>query len=150
MINSRSLRDLLPQVRARAIEFIAAVELEFGVKMLVLSTFRDAEAQDDLYTVGRRGKPGERIITNAKGGESWHNFQCAWDMVPLIDGVPQWENRELLEKIGRKAIAFDLVWGGDWDGDGEKDKTDWDLVHFQWTGGITLADLRQGKEIPYA
>lgn len=132
------------------VEFVAAAELEFGVKMLITSTHRDAESQDALYAIGRRGRPGERIVTNAKGGESWHNHRCAMDAVPLINGIPQWENTELLTAIGRKAQAFGLTWGGDWDGDGEKDRADWDLVHFQWTGGLTIAQLQAGQEIPYA
>lgn len=150
MINSRSLSELLPQVKWRAIEFIAACEVEFDCKMLVTSTFRDYEAQAELYAMGRRGKPGEHIVTNAHPGESWHNFRCAWDMVPLKDGEAQYNNDELINAIGRKAKDFNLVWGGDWNGNGVQDKADWDRVHFQFTGGLTMADLQAGKEIPYA
>lgn len=150
MINERSLEVLAPQVRWRMVEFLAACEVEFGIKMLVLSTYRDFEAQAEMYSIGRRGKAGERIVTNAEPGESWHNWRCAMDAVPLIDGKPQWNNDELIDKIGKKAKAFGLVWGGDWNGDGVRDKADWDRVHFQYTGGLTLADLRAGKEIPYA
>jgi peptidoglycan L-alanyl-D-glutamate endopeptidase CwlK len=149
-INSRSLDDLLPQVRARAIEFIPACERKFSCRMLITSTYRNDEEQAALYLIGRQGRPGERIVTNAKAGESWHNWRCAWDMVPLIAGVAQWQNEDLIAAIGAAAKEARLTWGGDWDGDGIRDKADWDRVHFQWTGGLTLAQLQSGFEVPYA
>lgn len=116
--------------------------------MLVTSTYRDGESQDALYAIGRRGKLGEKIVTNARAGDSWHNHRCAVDAVPLINGIPQWNNLELLTDVGRLSMEFGLTWGGDWNANNIKDAADWDLVHFQWTGGLTLAQLKAGAQIP--
>ena len=88
MINSRSLDDLIPPARARVQAFLDAAKKE-GVDLLVTSTYRDNASQDALYAQGRT-KPG-RIVTNAKAGQSWHNYRCAVDVVPIVAGKPRAE-----------------------------------------------------------
>lgn len=114
-----------------------------GIDILVTSTFRDAESQSALYAQGRT-TPG-KIVTNARGGQSWHNWRCAYDVVPLRNGKPVWgttgEDLKLWKRVGEIGKACGLEWGGDW-------KQLRDLPHFQWTGGLTLADLQAGKQIP--
>ena len=83
MKNSRSLDDLLPPVRSRAQAFLAACKQE-GIDILVTSTYRDLESQAALYAQGRTA-PGKRV-TNAKPGQSYHNWRVAFDVVPLRDG----------------------------------------------------------------
>lgn len=150
MVNSRRLQDLLPVVRDRMIHFIAVAELrlsdELGkqVKLIPTSTYRDDEAQDAEYAKGRTA-PGPKT-TNARAGESWHNFQCAMDVAIQVDGQITWD-KELYRKLGAIAPECGLVWGGDWNGDGIEQKNDFDLDHFQYTGGRTLAELQQGQEI---
>ena len=57
--------------------------------------------------VKRRTKPG-KIVTDAKGGESWHNFALAVDFCLLHqDGVVTWDMIEDLDRYqmsGYKAI----------------------------------------------
>lgn len=150
MIHSRSLQELLPSVRGMAVHFIALAEMNMSeqllvpVKVKVTSSFRDAEYQDELYAQGRT-KPG-KIVTNAKGGDSIHQYRCAFDVALEIDGKITWDRSyyKILGNIGKK---LGLTWGGDWDGDGIEDKNDWDLCHFQFTGGLTLAELKAGKDI---
>jgi len=53
-------------------------------------TFRSKKQQDDLYAQGRTvlfNSKGRRlgIVTNAKGGESYHNYGLAIDIVLLQD-----------------------------------------------------------------
>ena len=45
--------------------------------MIPIATFfwRSKQDQDNLYLKGRRGIPGEKIVTNAQGGNSWHNVE---------------------------------------------------------------------------
>lgn len=150
MICSRSLDELLPWIKPHVIAFLAAAEMRLGEKfgttvrwkVSVTSTYRDNEYQDFLYSKGRT-IDGPKV-TSARGGDSWHNYRCAWDVMILVDNTATWENRYYAE-LGAVAKELGIVWGGDWDGDGKKDPEDWDLVHFQMTGGLKLADLKAGQ-----
>jgi len=138
MINSRKLEDLIPQAKERVERFIALCH-EQGIDLLVTSTFRDNESQGELYEQGRT-KPG-KIVTNAKPGESWHNYRCAVDVVPLVNGKPNWDGSDpIWQTIGELGEQAGLEWAGRWHSFKE-------LAHFQYTGGLTLADLKSGKEI---
>ncbi|MGI0658038.1 M15 family metallopeptidase [Pseudomonas aeruginosa] len=139
MKNSRSLDDLLPPVRARAQAFLAACKQE-GIDILVTSTYRDLESQAALYAQGRTA-PGKRV-TNAKPGQSYHNWRVAFDVVPLRDGKAVWNTTgadgKLWERIGQLGEAVGLEWAGRW-------KTFREYAHFQYTGGLSLAQLAAGK-----
>ena len=87
MINSRKLEDLNPVVEEKARDFLALCKAE-GIEVIVTSTYRDAESQNALYAQGRTA-PG-RKVTNAKAGQSWHNWRVAFDVVPLRNGKPVW------------------------------------------------------------
>jgi len=138
MINSRKLEDLIPQAKERVERFIALCH-EQGIDLLVTSTFRDNESQGELYEQGRT-KPG-KIVTNAKPGESWHNYRCAVDVVPLVNGKPNWDGSDpIWQTIGELGEQAGLEWAGRWHSFKE-------LAHFQYTGGLTLTDLKSGKEI---
>ena len=138
MINSRNINDLLPNVKVRVEKFIELCDEE-GIDLLITSTYRDNESQEALYEQGRT-RPG-KIVTNAKPGESWHNYRCAIDVVPLINGKPNWDGSDpIWETIGELGEKAGLEWAGRWHSFKE-------LAHFQYTGGLTLADLKAGKEI---
>ena len=134
MINSRKIEDLHPFVQGLAKKFISECK-KHGVEILITSTYRDKECQDALYAQGRT-KPG-KVVTNAKAGQSWHNWCVAFDVVPLVNGKPDWDNDVLWHKIGEIGKSIGLEWGGEW-----KFK---DLPHFQYTGGLTLVDFQSGK-----
>jgi peptidoglycan LD-endopeptidase CwlK len=138
MINSRNLEDLLPPVRERVEKFLAAAKVA-GIDLLVTSTYRDNASQDALYAQGRT-TPG-KIVTNAKAGQSWHNYRCAVDVVPIVAGKPRWDVKDpVWQKIGELGKAAGLAWAGDW-------KRFKEYPHFQYTGGLTLAQLQQGATI---
>ena len=138
MINSRSLDELLPMVRTRVDKFIELCD-EHGIDLLVTSTYRDNASQEELYAQGRT-RPG-KVVTNAKPGESWHNYRCAIDVVPLVNGKPNWDGSDpIWETIGQLGEQAGLEWAGRW-------RSFKELAHFQYTGGLTLADLKAGKEI---
>ncbi len=138
MINSRKLEDLLPQVRTRVEAFLKAAD-EAGIDLLVTSTYRDNASQDALYAQGRT-RPG-RIVTNAKAGQSFHNYRCAVDVVPVRNGKPVWDSKDpVWQTVGRLGKAAGLEWAGDW-------KRFKEFPHFQYTGGLTLAQLQQGAKI---
>lgn len=135
MINSRDLKDLDPYVANLARKFIAACKKE-GIDLLVTSTYRDNESQNALYAQGRT-KAG-RIVTNAKAGQSFHNYRLAFDVVPIVNGKPQWNDMRTFQKIGAIGKSVGLDWAGDW-------KNFKEYAHFQATGGLSLAQLKAGK-----
>lgn len=135
MINSRKIEDLHPVVAAKAKAFVAACKKE-GIDVLITSTYRDNESQNAIFAQGRT-KPG-KIVTYAKGGQSWHNYRLAFDFVPIVNGKAQWNDartfkrcRQIGEALGLEGLKFELA-------------------HLQWTGGLTLAQLRAGKRPPAA
>ena len=141
MINSRSLNDLHPKVKPMVEEFIQKCA-DNGIDLLVTSTYRDHESQNALYAQGRT-IPGKKV-TNAKGGQSWHNWRVAVDIVPMRNGKPVWgttgPDGELWNKVGEIGESVGLEWAGRW-------KTFKEYAHFQYTGGLSLADFQAGKTL---
>jgi peptidoglycan L-alanyl-D-glutamate endopeptidase CwlK len=135
MINSRNIEDLHPSVQKMAVKFLKECA-EAGINVLITSTYRDAESQNALYAIGRT-KPGKKL-TNAKAGQSFHNYRCALDFVPLVYGKPAWTNTALFTQCGGIAEAIGFEWAGRW-------KTFKELAHIQYTGGLSLKDLQSGK-----
>lgn len=141
MINSRDIDMLHPKVAAMCRKHIGLCA-DRGIDLLITSTYRDAESQNALYEQGRT-TPGH-IVTNAKAGQSFHNFHCAYDVVPIRNGKPVWgttgEDGKLWDQVGSLGKQAGLEWAGEW-------STFRELAHFQYTGGLGLADLRAGKPI---
>ena len=138
MINSRNLDELLPEVKAKVEDFIKACQ-HSGIDLLVTSTYRDYESQDALYAQGRTTEG--RIVANAKGGESFHNYRCAIDVVPLVNGKADWDgSHPVWATIGELGEQAGLEWAGKWVHFKE-------MAHFQYTGGLSLAELKEGKTI---
>jgi peptidoglycan L-alanyl-D-glutamate endopeptidase CwlK len=137
MINSRKLEDLNPKVKPLVEAFIAKCHEE-GIDVLITSTYRDAESQNALYAQGRT-TPGNKV-TNAKAGQSFHNWKCAADFTPLVNGKPDWNNTSLFDKCGEIAEKCGLEWAGRWKKFPEK-------AHVQFTGGLSLADFQAGKTL---
>lgn len=138
MVNSRSISDLLPPVRARTQAFLDACAAA-GIDVIITSTYRDLESQSALYAQGRTA-PGKRV-TNARAGQSFHNFRVAFDMVPMRAGKPVWStagaDAALWERLGEIGESVGLEWAGRW-------KTFREMAHFQYTGGLTLEQLAAG------
>lgn len=142
MINSRSIDVLHPTVAALCRKHLDACARE-GIDLLITSTYRDAESQNALFAQGRTA-PG-RIVTNARGGQSFHNYRVAYDVVPMQHGKPLWdttgEDGKVWQRVGELGKSVGLDWAGDWISFRE-------YPHFQFTGGLTLADLKAGKTLP--
>jgi len=141
MINSRDINELHPLVRAKFLDFEVRC-LAWGIDILVTSTYRDYESQNALYAQGRT-LPG-KIVTKAKGGQSYHNHRVAFDVVPLRNGKPVWgtsgADGQLWQRIGQCGIEAGLEWAGNW-------KTFKEFPHFQLTNGLSLADFQAGKTL---
>lgn len=141
MINSRRVCDLHPAVQRRCNAFLEACAAE-GIELLITSTYRDFESQDALYAQGRT-VPGQKV-TNARAGQSFHNYRVAFDVVPVVNGKPVWSTSgasgQLWQQVGAIGKSCGLEWAGDW-------KTFREYPHFQYTGGLKLADLQAGKTL---
>jgi peptidoglycan L-alanyl-D-glutamate endopeptidase CwlK len=138
MINSRKLEDLHPKVKALCEQFIIACD-KVDIDILITSTYRDMESQKALYAQGRTTKG--KIVTNAKAGQSFHNYRVAFDFVPITGGKCDWTNIGLFTRCGRIAESIGLEWAGAWKGRFRE------LAHCQFTNGLTLTDFQQGKTL---
>jgi hypothetical protein len=134
MINSRSINDLHPYVKAQFMK--ADKELKaMGIEVLVVSTLRDQEYQSKLYAQGRTDK-AKPIVTNAKLIGA-HGYGLALDLVPMVDGKCAWGRSDLYDKISVVMKKNGFAWGGDW-------KSFIDKPHFEMMGGLKAEDLRKG------
>jgi len=137
MINSRKLEDLHPKVKTLCEQFIASCAKQ-NIDILITSTYRDIESQNALYAQGRTA-PG-KIVTNAKGGQSFHNYKVAFDFCLIVNGKAQWNDTALFTKCGEIGESLGLEWAGRW----VKFK---ELAHCQYTNGLTLTDFQEGKTL---
>jgi len=137
MINSRKIEDLHPIVADMCRSFLERCK-EVGIDVIITSTYRDLESQQALYNQGRT-TPG-RKVTNAKPGQSFHNFKVAFDFVPIINGKAQWNDLKLFKKCGDIAKSVGLEWAGDW-------VTFKEYAHCQYTANLSLKDFQNGKTI---
>ena len=109
---SRNLDDLSPLVRPQVDAFLAVAQGS-GIDVLVTCTLRTILEQATLYAHGRT-LPGP-IVTNAKAGQSAHNYGFAIDIVPIVDGKPDWNGADpVWEQLGKLGEAAGLEWAGRW------------------------------------
>lgn len=137
MINSRKTEDLHPIVKCMCKDFIAKCK-EQHVDVLITSTYRDFESQNALYSQGRT-VTGKKV-TNAKGGDSYHNYRLAFDFVPIVNGKAMWDDLATFAKCGAIAETCGLEWAGRW-------LTFREFAHCQYTNKLSLSDLKAGKTI---
>ena len=141
--SERNIATLLPEVQplARALlENAAAI----GICIKALSGTRSYDEQNTLYEQGR-SQPG-RIVTNARGGYSNHNFGVAFD-IGVFEGGRYLDESPAYKAVGALGLKLGLEWGGNW-------KTIQDEPHFQlrpaWARDLSerdmLAELRARRE----
>jgi peptidoglycan LD-endopeptidase CwlK len=135
--------ELNPLVKERTDQLIQNASKK-GITVVITDGFRSAAEQDRLYKKGRT--VNGNIVTNAKGGESYHNYGLAVDFaLKTPSGKVIWDMKYDGNKNGRKDwyevvdLAKDLgfTWGGDW----AKFK---DYPHLQMNFGLSITDLQSG------
>lgn len=143
MPDSRSLDDLHPRVRVMAGQLLEQ-SATAAIPLTVTFTLRSMATQAALYAQGRT-RPGP-VVTNAQAGHSFHNFGLALDVVPTeLLALPHWGDTPghqartdaLWAKVGAIGKRVGFRWGGEF-------TTIKDRPHFEWSGGLTLAQLRMG------
>ncbi len=141
------ITGLHPIVLDKQNELIAEAAA-LGITILITDGFRSIEEQDRIYAQGRTA-PGS-IVTQAKGGSSYHNYGLAidfalrtksgdviWDMEHDGNGNGKADWMEVVEAA--KKLGF--TWGGDWEGFP-------DYPHLQMDFGYSLRKLRSGHYPP--
>ncbi len=130
---SRDLNDLDADVRTLACLFQARCA-EQNIGIFFTQTHRTFAEQDALYAQGRTA-PGN-IVTNARGGWSWHNWRRAFDIAIHDfpgDTTPDNVYDGPWAKVGAIGESLGLEWGGRWKHP--------DLPHFQLTKGMMLTQM---------
>lgn len=124
---------LHPSIRDEVTQIIKECDLALTGKAKVRITqgLRTIEEQNDMYAQGRT-KPGKKI-TNAKGGQSIHNYGFAVDICLIIDEkIASWDTKKDWDN-DKVADWYECVkifakhgyeWGGNW-------KTFKDMPHFE-------------------
>ena len=79
---------------------------EEGLKILVYCGYRSNEDQEKLYKQGRSVKGNK--VTNARAGQSFHNYGRAIDFVPVKNGESSWDDTASYIKAQRIGKEFGL------------------------------------------
>lgn len=151
-ISLQRIQLLHPKLREEAKLILADVDKALTGRAFARFTFtlRTFAEQQALYDQGR-SKPGPRV-TNAKPGQSLHNYGLAVDFALVIDHkegswdtTKDWDDDKIKDwqEVVDIFKKYGWEWGGDW-------KTFKDMPHFQKTFGhtwITLQTLRAKGQV---
>lgn len=127
---------LLPAQRA-ARAMLARV-IDAGFRVRVLSGTRAYAEQNALFRRGRYGNAGP-VVTNARGGQSLHNFGIAWDIGLFARDGAYLQDGGIYEDAARVALDASLEWGGD-------NARFVDRPHYQLRVGLSVAEVRRRFE----
>ncbi|MDQ0201885.1 peptidoglycan L-alanyl-D-glutamate endopeptidase CwlK [Neobacillus ginsengisoli] len=131
------INSLQPHVAMLARRFLELTR-SHNLDVKITQAFRSWDESDRLFAQGRT-TPGP-IVSNARGGDSYHNWGLAFDAAPV-------ENSQVSNDIqkyftmGHLGEQLGLKWGGTF-------KTIVDYPHFQYTFGLNTWDLLNGITPP--
>lgn len=132
-----------PRIREEAKQIYAEIceRLKGRAMVRFTRTFTTNADQEKLYAIGRTIKGA--IVTNARGGDSYHNYRLAIDVCLILDGKEaSWDTKTDFDKDGISDWAeivaifkrYGWEWGGDWHFK--------DMPHFQKTLGLSIQQLK--------
>ncbi len=134
---SIDLSSLNPRVAAMARNFLELTR-KHNLDVRIITAFRSWEEEDKLYAQGR-WTPGQ-IVTNARGGDSYHNWGLAFDAAPYEHGKMSMDVAKF-KQMGALGEQAGLKWGGTF-------RAIVDYPHFQYTFGLNTWDLLNGVRPP--
>lgn len=133
-ISESRLASVYPELADKIRTMADQLEAE-GTVIRVTQALRSWNEQEALYAQGRTA-PGN-IVTNCRGGFSYHNFGLAVDCVPSLPGdsyTPDWNANhptwKRMEEIGQ---SLALTVGANW-------RTFPDAPHFQENGRFPVGE----------
>ncbi|WEZ09595.1 D-alanyl-D-alanine carboxypeptidase family protein [Priestia flexa] len=133
--SKKELQGVHSVVAAKAIELINKAHCE-GIYVAITQGYRSVDEQNALYAQGRT-KPGKKV-TNAKGGQSIHNYGLAVDFCIFNkDKQPLWTVDDNWKRVVKIAEELGFESGLHW--------KFYDPPHLEMTFGLTLAQLKAGK-----
>lgn len=135
-----AIATLLEPVRPMARSLVQKCAAN-GIDIKIIGGTRTYAEQDALYAQGRT-RPG-KIVTNARGGYSNHNFGIAFD-IGVFSGTKYLGESPKYKAAGVLGMDLGLEWGGNW-------TSIVDQPHFQlrpaWAAALTekqmLTELRR-------
>jgi len=135
-ITQTRISKLHPSVREEVTKIINEIDkaLTGRAKIRIVQGLRTFAEQDALYAQGRT-KPG-KIVTNAKGGQSNHNYGTAIDFCLIIDGKEvSWDTEKDYDNDHisdwKECVAIFKKYKWKWGGDFSSIK---DYPHFEKEG----------------
>ena len=124
-------------------EALFALCAKNGITIQFVQGLRSMAEQAVLYAKGRDANGNVidqgSVVTNAKPGQSMHNYGVAFDVCVVVNGQEDWnmDYPDLWEKMGELGESIGLEWGGHWTG--------WqDHPHFQLVFGHIWQDFEAG------
>lgn len=165
---SRSLDDLHPVVKEKALALQKLALDRLKLKLIFTQTMRTEAEQVALYAHGRKTLDKVNVLrakanmapitkvdntwkTNAKSiANSYHGYGLAFDIaITSPDGKTvtwdvkktDWNSDKLSDwlQVGALAKELGIEWGGLW-------SSSPDIPHYQCTFGLTIKDLMNGKK----
>lgn len=133
-ISEQRLQELWSLLADIGRNLILTLEAQ-GIEARIVQGLRSWQQQDGLWQQGR--ETAGPIVTDAKGGYSWHNFGMAFDLCPSMYGPeviykPDWnEQHSTWKKMEQLGISLGLTSGATW-------KRLVDSPHFQLTGRFPI------------
>ena len=106
---------LIPKAQIEARKFLDIAKNSSTIDVRILSGTRTYAEQNELYGHGRNGDKNP-IVTNARGGQSNHNFGIAWD-IGLFDTHGNYISADSGYKSFSSIVlpAMNTIeWGGNW------------------------------------
>jgi hypothetical protein len=121
VLESRDLAHCHAELRKRYAMVKADFEAETGKQLFETCTWRSSLRQQNLYAVGRRGVPGEKVLTQIDGitKKSRHMVYPAQAVDVCVDSDPGpgkvavW-GAAAYAPLGPLCVKHGLIWGGSW------------------------------------
>ena len=118
-----------------------------GYRLRITHVYRSVQEQNDLYALGRTKKGS--IVTNAKGGQSIHNYGLAFDFVILRDlddngtfETADFTVNEYWKRVANYFKSKGFTWGGDF-------KSFKDAPHLEYSKGLSWSYFKALKNQLY-
>ena len=103
---------LVPKAQVLSRKFLSEFK-KVRKDVRIISGTRTYAEQDSLYRIGRFGSKLPKV-TNARGGQSNHNFGVAWDIGLFENGKYIATSNKYRQLFPLVQPLSHLVWGGNW------------------------------------